>query len=115
MTLHECIERLEAEVIVGDDWLDARVETIAASDLLSDVLATVKHNFLLLTGLTTPQVVRTAELMGCAGVVFVRGKYPPQEALGMANVHKVPLLCTKLDMFESCCRLANCGLEQHSD
>ena len=115
MKLIECIRKIEAEVVVGEDWLDLEVESVAASDLLSDVLATAKHNFLLLTGLSTPQVVRTAELMGSVGVVFVRGKYPPQEAIGMATVHKVPLLCTPLDMFESCCRLANCGLEQITD
>jgi len=115
MTVRECIDKIDAEVVVGEEWLDTEVESIAASDLLSDVLATSKHSFLLLTGLTTPQVVRTAELMGSVGVVFVRGKYPPQEAIGMANVHNVPLLCTKLDMFESCGRLAGCSLEHDND
>ncbi|MCX7848191.1 MAG: PucR family transcriptional regulator ligand-binding domain-containing protein [bacterium] len=114
MTVRECMQRLEAEVVVGDEWLDRKVESVAASDLLSDVLATHKHNFLLLTGLSTPQVVRTAELMGSVGIVFCRGKYPPQDAIGMAKVHGIPLLCTRLQMFEACCRLAGLGLEQDS-
>ena len=115
MTVRECIDKIDAEVVVGEDWLDSEIESVAASDLLSDVLATAKHNFLLLTGLTTPQVVRTAELMGSVGVIFVRGKYPPQEAIGMANVHNVPLLCTKLDMFECCGRLTGFSLEHDNE
>ena len=112
MTLRECVDRLRAEVICGEECLDHPVTAVCASDLLSDVLGTNKHNFLLITGLATAQVVRTAELLGCVGVVFVRGKYPPQEAIGMANVHGIPLLCTRVDLFESCCCLANLGLEQ---
>lgn len=112
MTVRECMKRLDAEVVVGEEWLDRGVESVAASDLLSDVLATHKHNFLLLTGLSTPQVVRTAELMGSVGIVFCRGKYPPQDAIGMAKVHGIPLMCTHLQMFEACCRLAGLGLEQ---
>ncbi|HQL09479.1 MAG TPA: hypothetical protein PLE35_07755 [Lentisphaeria bacterium] len=112
MTIRECLKRLDAEVVAGDDALDRAVESIAASDLLSDVLATHKHNFLLLTGLCTPQVVRTAELMGGVAIVFCRGKYPPQDAIGMAKVHGIPLLCTRLQLFEACCRLAGLGLER---
>lgn len=112
MTLRECLQLLEAELVAGDEALELPVESVAASDLLSDVLATTKHNFLLLTGLATSQVVRTAELMGSVGVVFCRGKYPPQEAIGMAKVHDLPIACTRLSMFEACCRLAGRGLEQ---
>ncbi len=111
MSVRDCIKKLDAELVVGGDALDRVVETVAASDLLSDVLAATKHNFLLITGLCTPQVVRTAELMGSVGIVFCRGKYPPQEAIGMAKVHTIPLLCTQLHMFEACCRLAGLGLE----
>ncbi|NLF37933.1 hypothetical protein GX586_00715 [bacterium] len=115
MTIRECAERLQAEVVCGEEHVDRPVEAVCASDLLSDVLATDKHTFLLITGLCTPQVVRTAELMGSAGIVFVRGKYPPQEAIGMAKVHDIPLLCTRAEMFEACCLLANLGLEKHAE
>jgi hypothetical protein len=115
MTLRECLDKLDAEVVIGEEWLDAPVHSVVASDLLSDVLATLKHDFLLITGLCTPQVVRTAELMGGVGIVFCRNKYPQQEAIGMAKVHGIPVLCTRLGMFEACCRLAGQGLELSSD
>jgi predicted transcriptional regulator len=111
MTLRECVELLDGEVVIGEDQLDTDVNSVVASDLLSDVLATLKHEFLLITGLCTPQVVRTAELMGGVGIMFCRNKYPQQEAIGMAKVHGIPVLCTRLGMFEACCRLAGQGLE----
>ena len=113
MTLRDCIQRLEAELVSGEeDALDIKVESVAAADLLSDVLATTKRSFILITGLATPQVVRTTELMGGVAIVFCRGKYPTQEAIGMAKVHGIPLMSTRLAMFEACCRFAGTGLEK---
>jgi len=112
MTIKDIMKKCDAELVVGEEFLDRKVDSVCASDLLSDVLATDKHDFILITGLCTPQVVRTAELMGSRGVMFVRKKYPTQEAIGMAKVHQVPLLCTKYDLFETCCKLTGCGLEK---
>ena len=112
MTIKDLMKKCDAELVVGEEFLDREIDSVCASDLLSDVLATDKHDFILITGLCTPQVVRTAELMGSCGVMFVRKKYPNQEAIGMAKVHQVPLLCTKHDLFETCCKLAGCGLEK---
>ena len=49
--------------------------------MMSDVLAFVKDQAVLLTGLCNPQVVRTAEMMDMRCIVFVRGKNPPAEDL----------------------------------
>ncbi len=46
------------------------------SDMMSDVLAYVKDQAVLLTGLNNPQVVRTADMMDMICIVFVRGKKP---------------------------------------
>ena len=45
--------------------------------MMSDVLAYVKDQAVLLTGLNNPQVVRTAEMMDMVCIVFVRGKAAP--------------------------------------
>ena len=112
MTIRDIMKKCDAELVTGEELLDREIKAVCASDLLSDVLATEKQDFMLITGLCTPQVVRTAELMGSLGVMYVRHKYPLQEAIGMAKVHEVPLICTKDDLFETCCKLAGCGLEQ---
>jgi predicted transcriptional regulator len=102
MKIKEIVNILDAEVLTGEDLLNQDIEAFEASDLLSDVLALGKDNFLLLTGLTTQQVVRTAEIAGGIGVVFVRGKAPEQEAIGLARSHNIPLLMTSKSMFEAC-------------
>lgn len=102
MKIKEIVDILDAEVLTGEDLLDQDIEEFAASDLLSDVLALSKDKFLLLTGLTTQQVVRTAEIAGGVGVVFVRGKAPEQEAIGLARSHNIPLLMTSKSMFDAC-------------
>lgn len=57
---------------------------------------------LLITGLTGPQVVRTAAVVELCGVVFVRGKRPDAEVLEVAKELDVPLFATGRTMFETC-------------
>jgi predicted transcriptional regulator len=104
MTLAEVRNLLEAEVLNGDD-LSIRVEAVGAADLLSDVLATSKTGTLLLTGLISTQVIRTAIVADLCGVVFVRGKRPGEEILTLAKDSKIPILGTRLKMFEAAGRL----------
>ncbi|MFP3895452.1 MAG: hypothetical protein ACLFV5_01255 [Anaerolineales bacterium] len=77
---------------------------------MSDVLAISHRNALLLTGLTNPQVVRTAEMADIRAVVFVRGKYPPPETIALAEEKGITLLSSVYTMYESCGRLYQAGL-----
>ena len=70
----------------------------------------VYFRLLLLTGLTNPQVGRTAEMANVVAVCFVRGKKPQPETIALAASHKLPLLLTGLPMFESCGRLYREGV-----
>jgi predicted transcriptional regulator len=73
--------------------------------LLSDVLALSKPGTLLLTGLVSTQVIRTAIVADLCGVVFVRGKKPGDEILSLAREAGIPVLATPLRMFDSSGRL----------
>ncbi len=110
MTLNDIKRILKAEVIVGDDLLGEDIAMACGSDLMSDVLSFGKPGALLLTGLTNPQVVRTAEMADLRAICFVRGKKPAQETIEMAESKNIPLLTTLLLMFESCGRLHREGL-----
>jgi len=101
---------LEAEVIVGNDLDSVEVKMGCGADLMSDVLAHIESGALLLTGLTNPQVVRTAEMANVEAICFVRGKRPPQETIDLATSSGIPLLATTVPMFESCGRLYKVGL-----
>jgi predicted transcriptional regulator len=104
LTLADVRDLLSAEVLCGDD-LSIRVSDIGAADLLSDVLALSQTGALLLTGLVSTQVIRTAIVTDLCGVVFVRGKKPGDDILSLAKESRVPVLRTPLKMFEAAGRL----------
>ncbi len=112
LTLAGVRDLLGAEVLNGAD-LSIRVQAVGAADLLSDVLATSKAGTLLLTGLISTQVIRTAVVADLCGVVFVRGKKPGEEIVSLARELKVPVLSTPLKMFEAAGRLYMAISESH--
>jgi predicted transcriptional regulator len=105
MMLEQVRDVLEAELLVGQESLNIEVKMACGADLMSDVLAFSKSESLLLTGLTNPQVIHTAEIAEIKAVCFVRGKRPPAETVELAQDKGIPLLCTSLPMYESCGRL----------
>jgi serine/threonine-protein kinase RsbT len=96
---------LEASVLEGNGLLEAEVEYIYASDLMSDVLAFGKPNSILLTGLASQQSIVSAHVAEFKGVVLVRGKKPKDGSQAFAREHHLVLLSTELDMYDSCVRL----------
>ena len=71
MKLSRVQELLNAKIYSGEDIVsDMEVKEACGSDLMSDVLAFVKDQGLLLTGLQNLQVIRTAENDGYAGCCF---------------------------------------------
>ena len=109
MTVLQLKEILSAELLCGGDHLDREVQTACGSDMMSDVLAFVKEQAVLLTGLVNPQVVRTAE-MDMKVIVFVRGKVPGDAILDLARELDIVVLKTELEMFTSCGKLYQAGL-----
>lgn len=114
MNLAEVLSVTEGKLISGDVDLSQEVFMACGADLMSDVLAFTHAGTLLLTGLTNPQVVRTAEMAGIVAIVFVRGKLPPPETVALAQEKGIPLLASKHTLYESCgrlyqARLPGCG------
>ena len=110
MKVYEIKEILDAEVICGEDFMDRDVFAACGSDMMSDVLAYVKEQAVLLSGLVNPQVVRTAEMMDMQCIVFVRGKQPDQSIVDLARDRDIVLMTTKHPMFTSCGLLFEKGL-----
>ena len=110
MKVYEIKEILDAEVICGEEFMDREVFTACGSDIMSDVLAYVKEQAVLLSGLVNPQVVRTAEMMDMQCIVFVRGKKPDQGIIDLAKERDIVLMTTKQPMFASCGMLYEKGL-----
>ncbi|MFQ6101268.1 MAG: DRTGG domain-containing protein [Anaerolineae bacterium] len=110
MKLREVVDVIEGQVVSENVDLDQEIRMGCGADLMSDVLAFTHEGTLLMSGLTNPQVVRTAEMTGIKAIVFVRGKIPPQETIALAEQKGIPLLASKYTMFETCGRLYKAGL-----
>ena len=111
MKISEIKSILNAELICGEEFIENEVHTACGSDMMSDVLAYVKEQAVLLSGLVNPQVVRTAEMMDMKCIVFVRGKAPDEDMIELAVERDIVLLSTKLEMFTSCGLLYKNGLK----
>lgn len=110
MTLRQVRDILGAKVLSGQQDLDREVLAACGSDLMSDVLAYVKHQAILLTGLVNPQVIRTAEMMDMQCIVFVRSKEPDATMLEMASDRGIMVMTTEKPMYLSCGLLYSNGL-----
>ncbi len=111
MKLGEIASLLGARFVTGEEHRGREVTRAFAADLLSDVLAMVQEEgVLLITGMTTPQVVRVAEVMNMGAVLFVRGKLPSPATVEYAVGAAIPLLACEGDMYETCGVLYRVGL-----
>lgn len=110
MTIADIKNYLNAEVLCCENMIDKEVQTACGSDMMSDVLAFVKHQSVLITGVCNPQVVRTAEMMDIICICFVRGKTPDESVIQLAKERDIVLLATKMRMFTACGLLYENGL-----
>ena len=96
MKIRDIVTLLDAKVLCGEELLDGEINSAFGCDMMSDVLAFVKEQAVLLTGLVNPQVVRTAEMMDMHCIIFVRGKRPHLDMIEMAEDRDMVMLCTSL-------------------
>lgn len=101
---------LEAKVVCCEEGLSKHVYSACGSDMMSDVLAYVKDQAVLLTGLVNSQVIRTAEMMDMNCIVFVRSKMPTAEMTELAKESGIVILATDKRMYEACGLLYSNGL-----
>jgi predicted transcriptional regulator len=110
MKLIELVRLVEGKVLTSGSLPDSEITGGCGADLMSDVLAYSRPNAVLLTGLCSSQVVRTAQMADVAAIVFVRGKAPTQDTIALANHENIPLITSQYGMFELCGRLYGAGL-----
>ena len=115
MKVSEIVSILDCQVVTCKDCLDLQVRAACGCDLMSDVLTFIKPEALLLTGLSNPQAIRTAEISEVKVVCFVRGKQPTPDMIQLANDKGIALLTTHLPLFEACGKLYAKGLRGLSE
>ena len=115
MKISEIKNLLGAEVLCGSENLETEIHTACGSDMMSDVLAYVKDQAVLLTGLVNAQVIRTAEMMDMKCIVFVRSKRPSQDMIDLAEESGMVVLTTPRRMYEACGILYSNGLKGNGE
>lgn len=111
MKLKEVQKILDAKIITSQPgWEETEVKSACGCDLMSDVLAFVKNQALLLTGLVNPQVIRTAEMMDIKVIVFVRGKVPGKDVIELAENLGMIIFTTDNPLYVTCGKLYKSGL-----
>ncbi len=110
MKLYEIRDTLKAEVLSGEEQLDQTIVAAGSADRMDDILASVTGESVLLTGLATDEVVRTAKIAGVRAIVFVRGRKPGKTTIGLAHAYDLPVLLTRYSLFVASGRLYINGL-----
>jgi len=111
MKLAEIKDILECEVLTDAADLSTEVETVVASDGMSEILAFARPGALMITGLTNIQSVRTADIANVRAIIYIRGKRPDKKAISLARQSDIPVLATGLGMFDVCGILREQGLK----
>ena len=115
MKISEIRDLLDAKILTGNDILDNDVTSACCSDMMSDVLAYVKDQGVLITGLVNPQVVRTANMMDMVCIVFVRSKEPTEEIIELASECGIAVMCSAKRAFEASGILYTAGLSGNAE
>ena len=110
MTVVDIHKVFGAEVLMGKEHLCGKAGSVYSSDMMSDVLAFAEDHSVLVTGLCNPQVIRTAEMLDMACIIFVRGKKPDEQMCRMAGEKDMVILSTAFSMFKTCGLLYEAGL-----
>ncbi|MDL2217060.1 hypothetical protein LJC27_00200 [Christensenellaceae bacterium OttesenSCG-928-M15] len=110
MKIAEVARILGARVLCGEDRLDDEITKAFGADMMSDVLAFMDEDTLLLTGLVNAHVIRTAEMLDLKCIVFVRGKTVSDEIIERAREENLCLMMTDKTLYHASGLLYNAGL-----
>lgn len=71
-----------------------------ASDLMSDVLRFSMGNTVLITGLSTIQTIRTAEISSVTCLIIARDKKVSSEMIKLASENQISIISTSASVYE---------------
>lgn len=103
MKVDELSRLIDGTILSSRNLIDkVDVKTAFAADLMSDVLAYVEslnNDVILITGITNPQIVRTAEMLDIPVIIVARGKKVPLETIKLADEKGIIIISTKNIVF----------------
>ena len=113
MNVKEVVAISKGTLLTPDVNLDGEIKGGFSGDLMSDVLASIQAEAVLITGLCNPQVVRTALIADVRLIIFARGKKPGEDILNLAIDENLPVAASPLGLYEISGRLKQAGLPSY--
>ena len=111
MKFEQIRQILNAQILCCEEIMEDEASSEAyASDMMSDVLAFVTDQTVLLTGLVNEQVIRTAAMLDMHCIVIVRGKQPTPGMVQLSRQNGIAMMATGYNLFNSCGRLYTAGM-----
>jgi hypothetical protein len=109
MKLSDIIKEFNCQVYTPELLKEKDINYAFCADLMSDalmILNSVKDDrilkeSILITGLTTNQSIRTAEMLDVDVVLLVRGKIPSLKVIDLAKESHIILISTEYTMFNT--------------
>lgn len=111
MKIGKIASEINGKIVCSGDMADEEITSVCAFDMMSDVLAYVRDQNALITGLVNPQVVRTAVMVDIVCIIFVCGKKPTEDMIKLAENYHIVFVTTDLDTYETAGRLYAAGLK----
>ena len=110
MTLAELVDELKLERVTKTAPLDREIRGAHISDLLSEVIANAKADYVWITLQVHPNVVAVASMKDICGVIMASGREPDPETIEKAESEGIPILKSELSGFELAGRLYQLGI-----
>lgn len=110
MKISEIASVVDGSILCSAQAADTDIASACAFDMMSDVLAYVRDQGVLITGLVNPQVVRTAVMVDISCIVFVCGKRPDADMVKLAENYNIVFISTEMSTYEAAGRLYAAGL-----
>jgi len=115
MKINEIVQIVEGKLLTPEINPELEIKGGFAGDLMSDVLASIRPESVLITGLSNPQVIRTAIIADARAIIFARGKKLSPETIHLAEQEKMPIISSKLGLYEISGRLMRANLPSYEN
>ncbi len=99
MQIKEIANILSARILTSDADVNVEIYKAFSSDLMSDVLTSDYDQTILITGLSTLQAIRTAEMLDIGHIIIARNKEVNREMIALAEESSIVLLQSEYSMF----------------
>lgn len=103
VSVKEIANSVDGEILCEGEY--DYVRWVVSSGLMSDVLTTEEEEILLVSSLTSPQVARTADMVGANAILIGCGKPVSDDTLKLAKSLDLTVIRTNLPVFEACCKM----------